>query len=90
VIVAPRFYADRLGEGSIAMEDVPPERLAPWLRRLAARSGLARGIALGLLARRGTRVAVIRRARGSPPALLVAGLPPALRRGVAAAQVMTA
>jgi hypothetical protein len=47
--------------------------------RLAGRFGTLRGLALGWLARRGQRVAVIRRERGTLPALLVCALPPARR-----------
>ncbi len=125
MIGAPRFYAEGFGSPAVALEELLAERLPRPLRALTRKSALTRGIALGVLARRGCRVAVIRRQRGSLPALLVAGLPPAsrsifvlelirrprpraagrralwwlwwrlverpaLRRGMAAAQVMTA
>lgn len=79
MIAAPRFYAQRLGAPFADQERALSERLPRPLRRLAASSGLARGLALGWLARRGIGVAVIRRERGSLPALLVCALPPKRR-----------
>jgi hypothetical protein len=80
MIAAPRWYAENLGAPFAAAEEVVDQRAPRALRPLVARSRLARGIALGLLARGGTGVVLIRRARGSLPALLVAALPPARRR----------
>jgi hypothetical protein len=77
---APEFYAARLGQPFISHQELLRARLPRALRGLAARPGRLRGLALGWLARRGHRVAVIRRERGSLPALLVCALPPARRR----------
>lgn len=74
---APDFYAEHLGEGFATHAETLESQLPPLIARFAARSGLVRGLALGWLARRGTPVAVIRRERGSLPALLVCALPPA-------------
>jgi Glycosyl transferases group 1 len=80
VIAAPDFYAERLGPGFMAHAELLRERLPAPLARLAARPGALRGVLLGWLARRGHGLAVIRRERGTLPALLVCALPPARRR----------
>jgi hypothetical protein len=80
VIAAPAFYAERLDQRFDSHERALESTLPAPLRPLAARPGLFRGLALGWLARRGDRVALIRRQRGSLPALLVCALPPARRR----------
>jgi hypothetical protein len=77
---APDFYAERLGEPFVSHRDLLRARLPRPLHGLVSRPGLLQGIALGWLARRGNGVAVIRRERGSLPALLVCALPPARRR----------
>lgn len=81
MIAAPEFYARRLGPPFVSHEKALDTRLPRPLRLAAARSGLVRGLALGWLARRGVGVAVIRRERGSLPALWVCALPP-VRRSV--------
>ena len=80
VAAAPRFYADGLGPPFEPLERVVADRAPAWAAVAARRPGLAQGVALGLIARRGGGVALIRRARGTIPALLVAALPPARRR----------
>ena len=80
MIGAPRFYAERLGPGFVDHAELIAARLPGPLAALAGRFVAARGLALGLLARRGERIAVIRRERGSLAALLVCGLPPARPR----------
>jgi hypothetical protein len=79
VIAAPAFYAARLGPPFVSHETALDAHLPRPLRLAAARSGLVRGLALGWLARSGVGVALIRRERGSLPALLVCALPPARR-----------
>jgi len=80
VIGAPGFYAERLGPGAVTHQELIAARLGRPLAALAARSATARGLLLGLLARRGEHVAVIRRERGTLPALLACALPPARPR----------
>jgi hypothetical protein len=79
-IGAPDFYAERLGTGFVSHRELLSAVLPRPLHSLVARPGLLQGIALGWLARRAGPVAVIRRDRGSLPALLVCALPPARRR----------
>jgi glycosyltransferase involved in cell wall biosynthesis len=80
VAAAPRFYFGRLGEPFVSHEEAIARGLPRWIRALARRPGLVQGLALGVLARRSYTVALIRRDRGTLPALLVAALPPARRR----------
>jgi hypothetical protein len=80
IAAAPRFYVERLGDPFVGPEEAVAERLPRWLAALARRPGLVQGLALGMLARRSQTVALIRRDRGTLPALLVAALPPARRR----------
>ncbi len=80
MIGVPEFYAGRLGAGFVSHDELLRARLRSPLAALACRSSLVRGLALGWIARRGGGIAVIRRERGSLPALLVCGLPPARRR----------
>lgn len=80
MIGAPRFYAERLGPGFVDHAELLAARIPRPLAAVAARFAAARGIALGLLARRGDRVAVIRRERGALAALAVCALPPARPR----------
>ena len=79
MIGAPGFYAEHLGAG-FATHDELLARLARPAAALAGRFDLFRGLALGLLARRGPGMALIRRERGTLPALAVCALPPARRR----------
>ena len=79
MIGAPGFYAEHLGAG-FATHDELLARLARPAAALAGRFDLFRGLALGLLARRGPGIALIRRERGTLPALAVCALPPARRR----------
>ncbi|MGH2953231.1 MAG: glycosyltransferase [Solirubrobacterales bacterium] len=79
-LAAPRFYADRLGQPFTPPEAAIARRFPGWIAALARRPGFAQGVALGVLARHSEAVALIRRDRGTLPALLVAGLPPARRR----------
>lgn len=76
----PPFYAERMGPGFVTADRLLAERLPRSLARLAGRSAVARGLALGWLARRGDGVAVIRGERGSLSALAVCSAPPAKRR----------
>lgn len=80
MISAPRWYADGLGQPFVADEDAIGAALPGALGKLVARFPLTRGLALGVLSRRGHGVVLIRRARGSLPALAVAALPPARPR----------
>jgi hypothetical protein len=77
--VAPRFYAERLGSPFTTLDEAVLDRSPAWAVPLLRRPGFVQGIALGLLARRSPGVALIRRERGTLPALLVAALPPARR-----------
>jgi glycosyltransferase involved in cell wall biosynthesis len=80
VIAAPSFYAQGLGDGVDSHRQALAMLPRP-VRLLVAKPGLARGLALGWLARRERlTLAVIRRERGSLPALAVCALPPARRR----------
>lgn len=80
MIAAPRFYAARLGPPFAAIEDVVAASSWRPLSPLLTRPGLLRGLAIGLRARRGDGAALIRRERGTLPALWVCALPPASRR----------
>jgi hypothetical protein len=80
MIGAPEFYAERLGPGFVSHAELVRERLPAPLAALARRSAALRGLALGRLARRGQGLAVIRRERGTLPALLICALPPARGR----------
>lgn len=80
MIAAPAFYAGRLGGGVATHQGLIEARLPRPVAALARRSAIVRGLLLGALARRGDRVAVIRRQRGTLPALLVCALPPARPR----------
>jgi hypothetical protein len=80
VAAAPRFYAERLGAPFTALENAGGRAVSGSMAAALRRSGLARGLALGVLARRSAALALIRRERGTLPALLVAALPPARRR----------
>ena len=64
MIGAPGFYAEHLGAG-FATHDELLARLARPAAALAGRFDLFRGLALGLLARRGPGIALIRRERGT-------------------------
>ncbi len=79
-IGAPDFYAERLGAGFVSHRELLGAELPRPLHRLVSRPGLLQGLALGWLARRAGPVAVIRRERGTLPALIVCALPPARRR----------
>ena len=80
MIGAPGFYAEHLGAGFATHDELLGARLARPAAALARRFDLFRGLALGLLARRGPGMALIRRERGTLPALAVCALPPARRR----------
>lgn len=80
MIAAPPFYAAHLGPEARTHEALLAARLPRPLAALARRSPTVRGLALGALARRGERVAVIRRERGTLPALFTCALPPARPR----------
>ena len=73
---APGFYAERLGPGWVDHDALIAERFPAPVARAAARVPRLRGALLGLRARRGDRVAVIRREAGSLPALAVCAAPP--------------
>lgn len=77
MIAAPRFYAEHLGPPFTAIEDALAARVWRPLAMGCARSGLLRGLVVGVRARRGAGAAVIRRERGTLPALAVCALPPA-------------
>jgi hypothetical protein len=80
MIAAPRFYAEHLGEPFADPERVLAQSLPRPLAWLARRSALIRGVALGWLARRGAAgVVVIRRQRGTLPALAICALAPPRR-----------
>lgn len=80
MIAAPRFYAEHLGEPFVDTERALARSLPRPVALLARRSALVRGLALGWLARRGAAgVLVIRRERGTLPALAVCAVAPAHR-----------
>jgi len=80
VIAAPGFYAERLGPGVLTHDELIGARLAAPVAAAVRRSAMLRGLALGACARRGDRVALIRRERGTLPALFVCAVAPARSR----------
>jgi hypothetical protein len=81
MIAAPAFYAERLGEPFVEFRRALELALPRPLARLVASRPRLRGLALGVLARRGRLAALaIRGEPGTILALAVCALPPARRR----------